>query len=93
VKAVAHVPGVVALLPEDRHPARSEHLDLLDFVQHVLLERLTVDFALFEHLLHERVELVGRRGGWLSRRRLRQHECGECQAEQGYEREQQVRAY
>ena len=90
VEAVADVPRVLTLLSIDGHPRRSEHLELFALVEHVLFERLAVDFAPFQDFLHERVQLVrGRRGG-LRRGRLSGRAGG--QAERTQQRERDARA-
>ena len=60
VHTVAHVPRELALGPVQRPSAGSQNLEFLSFVEDVLVERLAVDVALSQHLLHEGVELVAR---------------------------------
>src|SRR4029453_7641760 len=89
VEAIANVPGVVAFLAVDRHPRRTEHLDLFGFVEHVLLERLAIDVAPLQHLFHEGVELVGggwRRFGWRRFGWWLAGGCGKCQGNRAEER-------
>ena len=44
-------------------PAGPEHLEGLDFVEHVVAERPAIDVAPLQRLRHEGVEIVGRFGG------------------------------
>ncbi len=83
VETVADIPRELALLPIHRHPGRTQDLELLAFVEHVLLERLAVDLAALQDFLHERIELVGdwwgRSWGGFRRRLLRGDAGGQRQ--------------
>ncbi len=72
VHAVPDVPRVVAPCAVQRPAARAEDFERLGLVEDVLVERPAIDVAPGEHLLHERVEVVGWRcrRGWRPRRRV-----------------------
>ena len=85
VDAVAHEPGVVPHRTVEPDPARTEDLELLLFIEDVVVQDLTVDVAARQHALHERVEFGRRRGlAGLGGRR------GHAQRERGRAREQQT---
>ena len=83
---------VLTPLAIDGHPARTEHFDLLDFVEDALLERLPVDLALLEHFRHEGVERVVRCRCAGGRSDLSGRRKGPGAAEQTREHEHRVRA-
>ena len=90
VETIADIPRVLPLLPIHRHPGRTQHFELLAFIEHVLLERLAVDLAALQDFLHERIELVGdwrgRSRGRFRRRLLRGYAGGQPQKAEQPER-------